>query len=111
MRKPAFGVCDEGRLKPACTATEARLRFEISDIETRGIILSRQRTTAPLLFAYCINRFSHDVAHMFCLSRVHIFSKQAETVQIMTGLNENKTKPEHMILFYFHTFSALVTQE
>ena len=49
----------------------------MSDIETRGIILSRQRTTkalfsvrgcagcsAPLLFAYGINRFSHVVAYM-----------------------------------------------
>ena len=73
-RKPIFGVCDEGKLKPAYAATEARL--ESSDIETRSIILSRQRTTkvlsslrgcagwsAPLLFAYWINRFSHDVAH------------------------------------------------
>ena len=46
-------------------------------IETRGITLSRQPTTkalirlrgcadssAPLLVAYGINRFSHDVAHM-----------------------------------------------
>ena len=49
--------------------------FEISDKETRDIILSRQRTTkvlislrgcagrsAPLLFAYGKNRFSHDEA-------------------------------------------------
>ena len=47
------------------------------DIETRGIILSGQRRTkalislrgcagwsAPLLFAYGINRFSHDLAHI-----------------------------------------------
>ena len=71
--KPVFGVCDRGRLKPAWAATE----LEISDIETRGIILSRQWTTkvlirlrgcagwsASLLFAYGINRFSHDVAHI-----------------------------------------------
>ena len=47
--------------------------LEISDIETRGIILSRQRTTkalicagwsAPLLFAYGKNRFSHDVTRI-----------------------------------------------
>ena len=51
--------------------------LEISDIETRGIILSRQRTTkvlvrlrecaggsAPLLFAHCINRFINGVAQM-----------------------------------------------
>ena len=50
--------------------------LEISAKASRGIILSRWRTTkvlirlcictgwsAPLLFAYGINRFSHDVAH------------------------------------------------
>ena len=84
-RKSVFGVCDQVRLKLACTATEARWRLEISDIETRGTILSRQRIIAnnkgadqtvptcrlictyqpaPLLFAYGINRFSHDVDHM-----------------------------------------------
>ena len=44
-RKPVFGVSDQVRLKPARSATEARQRLEISDIETRGIILYRQRTT------------------------------------------------------------------
>ena len=76
-RKPVFGVC-QVRHKQNCTATEARWRLEISDIETRDIILSRQWTTkvlirlgrcagwsAPLFFPYGINRFSHDVAHMF----------------------------------------------
>ena len=69
-RKPIFGVCDQGRLKSACAATKARQRLEISDIETKGIILSRQWTTkalirlrrcagwsAPLLFAYGITGF------------------------------------------------------
>ena len=28
-RKPVFGVCDQVRLKPACSATEASLRLEI----------------------------------------------------------------------------------
>ena len=45
MRKPVFGVCDQVRHKLACAAKEARQRLEISDIETRGIILTRQRTT------------------------------------------------------------------
>ena len=75
-RKPVFGVCDQGRLKLAYAAAEARQRLEISDIETRGIILSSQRTTkalirlcgctgrsAPLLLASGKNRFSHDEAH------------------------------------------------
>ena len=77
-RNPVFGVCDQGRLKPACAATEARQRFEISDIETRGIILSRQWTTkalirlrgcagwsAPLLFAYGITGFSWSSSYVF----------------------------------------------
>ena len=76
-RKPVFGVCDQVRLKPACSATEASLSLDSSDIETRSIILSRLGTTkvlirlresagwsAPLLFAYGINRFSHDMAHI-----------------------------------------------
>ena len=75
-RKPVFWVFEQVRLKPACAGIEASYRFEISDIETRDIVLSRQRTTkvlirlrgcagwyAPLLFAYGENRFSHDVAH------------------------------------------------
>ena len=58
-RKPVFGVWDQVRFKPASW------RLEILNIETRGIILSRQWTTkglirrrgcagwsAPLLFAY-----------------------------------------------------------
>ena len=41
-RKPLFRVSDQGRLKPACSATETSQRLEISDIETRDIILSRK---------------------------------------------------------------------
>ena len=41
-RKPVFRVCDQGRLKSACAATEARQGLEILDVETRGIILFRQ---------------------------------------------------------------------
>ena len=42
MRKLVYGVCDQVRLKPACSATEASYRLEILDIETRDIRLSRQ---------------------------------------------------------------------
>ena len=48
-RKSVFWVCYQARLKLACAATEARQRLEISDIETRGIILSRQWTTKALI--------------------------------------------------------------
>ena len=76
-RKPVFGLSDLDRLKSVCAVTETGQRLENTGIETRGIILSMQRTTkalirlrgcagwsAPLLFAYGINRFSHDVAHL-----------------------------------------------
>ena len=44
-RKHVFGVSDQVSHKPACAATEVSWRLENSDIETRDIILSRQRTT------------------------------------------------------------------
>ena len=47
-RKPVFRVCDQVRNKPTCSATVTSYRLEISDIKTRGIILSRQRTTKML---------------------------------------------------------------
>ena len=47
--KPVFGVCDQVRLKPACSAEETRYRLEVSDIETEDNILSRHRTTRVLI--------------------------------------------------------------
>ena len=77
-RKPVFGVCDQVRHKPACAAIEAWYRLEISDIETGGIILSRQWKTKALRRLICAfvfriwqSRFSHDVAQ-FCLKRRRI---------------------------------------
>ena len=80
-RKPAFGVFDQVRLKPACSAAETSWRLEISDTENGYIILSRKWTTkvlirlhrcagwsAPLLFAHGINRFSHDEAQIISQS-------------------------------------------
>ena len=85
-----FGVFDQVRLKPVCAATETSYGLETSAIASSGIILSRQRTTkalirlrgcagwtAPLLFAYGINRFSRDVAESYLapsdLILVHVF--------------------------------------
>ena len=64
MRKPVFRVFHQVRLKPACAATEATYRFEISDIEARDVILSRQRTTKVLIRLRGYGRFCHDVAHI-----------------------------------------------
>ena len=40
MRKPVFGVSDQVRHKPGCTFTEDGERLEVSDIGSRGIVLS-----------------------------------------------------------------------
>ena len=37
VRKPVFGVSDQVRYKPGCTATEDGRKLEISDIGRRGI--------------------------------------------------------------------------
>ena len=47
-RKPVFGVFEHVRLKPVCSVKEASYNHEITNIETRGIKLSRQRTTKAL---------------------------------------------------------------
>ena len=98
-RKPIFEVCDQMRLKPACLATVTSYRLEISDIASRGITLSRQQTTkalirlrgcagwsAPLLFAYDINRFSHDVAHWLyvLITILHLYT--SKTLYVHTVL-------------------------
>ena len=76
-RKSVLEVCDQLRLKPACSADETGQGLQILAITSRDIILSRQWTTkmlirlrrcagwsAPLLFTYGINRFSHDMAQV-----------------------------------------------
>ena len=40
VRKPVFGVSDQVRHKPGCTATEDGYRLEISDLGRKGIVLS-----------------------------------------------------------------------
>ena len=40
LRKPVFGVSDQVRHKPGCTATEDGEKLEISDLGSRGIVLS-----------------------------------------------------------------------
>ena len=44
-RKPVFRVSDQGRLKLQCSSIETSYSLEILDIASRGIILSKQRTT------------------------------------------------------------------
>ena len=42
MRKRIFGVCDQVRLKPACSADETSKSLQILDIAYIDIILSRK---------------------------------------------------------------------
>ena len=74
-RKPVLGVCDQYRLKPAFSATEAGKSHGFAGVATIDIILSRQRITEMLirlrrwsgwfsLFAHGMNSFSHDVAQI-----------------------------------------------
>ena len=66
-----------GKTQTGCSTTQMSESHDIADKETRHIILSRQRTTkalirlrgcadwsAPLLFAYGLNRFSRDVTQL-----------------------------------------------
>ena len=43
VRKPVFGVSDQVRHKPGCTAKEDGYGLKISDLESRGIVLSKYR--------------------------------------------------------------------
>ena len=47
--KAVFRVCDQVRLKPACSATETSYSLEILDLASIYIILSKQRTTKALI--------------------------------------------------------------
>ena len=85
LRKPVFGVADQVRHKPVCTATEDGERLEISDLESRGIVESMYiaktkaliswAVTAQLIcsfvFAYAKSRFSHNEAEL-CVFAVDI---------------------------------------
>ena len=83
-RKPVFLVFDQVRLKPACATTEASWSLESLVLASIFIILSRQRKTkalirlrgcagwsAPLLFAYDINTFSHEFAHILLQCKIN----------------------------------------
>ena len=83
---------------------------ENSDIETRDIILSRQRKikalirlhgcagwSAPLLFAYGLNGFSHDVAHLLQFSWFRT-GGQADRFGIVTQYTVGKTLSSPLLL-------------
>ena len=69
-RENLFGVFDQVKLKPVCSAKEANW--------TRGCT----GWSMPSVFTYGINRFSHDLAHMVLLLilPVHVISDKDGTV-------------------------------
>ena len=75
VRKLVFGVSNQIRHKPGCTATEDGLRLEISELESRGIVLSKwrkqRRWSASLLpWSWSASLFSHMQKLGFLSSRL-----------------------------------------
>ena len=72
MRKLVFGVSNLVRHKPGCTVTEDDERLEISDLVSRGTVLSvkqkkgghREADLCLFVFVYAKSRFSHDGAQV-----------------------------------------------
>ena len=78
LRKSGFGVSDQVRHKPGATATEDGQGLEISDLGSRGVVLSIRiaktkaliscTVTAQLncvfVFANTKSRFSHNEAQI-----------------------------------------------
>ena len=81
--------------------------LEISDIETRDITLSMQQTTkvlcrsagwyAPLLFAYGINKFSHDMAQLSYASGLLLSYFYALNLSIIMILSFWTQRPEWVV--------------
>ena len=59
--KPIFGVCDQLRLKPACSATETSLGLEISAIASTGIVLFKITKEQQKRLSYCADAHADPV--------------------------------------------------
>ena len=106
------GVCDQVRLKLACSTTEASIRLEILVTETRDITLSRQRTTKALtdcadaqvdLHLCC----SHMTWHVFSLPGSYIVWHWA--CLMLSGLifMSHDSFYKHFVHVYVTLFSLL----
>ena len=67
-RKPVFGVCDQVRLKPACSATETSKSLEMLDLENRNMILSNRNNKGADQTVW--------MHRLICSFVVHIWHKQ-----------------------------------
>ena len=80
LRKPVFGVSDQVRHKPGCTATEDCYLLEISDLGSRGIVLSVQRkqrrwSASRLPRSWSASLFSHMQKAGFLTTRLISFPR------------------------------------
>ena len=60
MGKPVSGISEQVRQKPFCKATEDSYMLEISDLGSRGIVLSN----GAFVFVYVKSRFSYAAAKL-----------------------------------------------
>ena len=68
--KPVFGVSDQVRHKPSCATTENGKRFEILDLDRRGIVLYSENKGADKLRAYR----TADLRLCFRICKKQVFS-------------------------------------
>ena len=78
VRKPVFGVSDQVRHKPGCAATGDGLSFEISDLWSRGIVLSMLRkqwrwSAAQILCSWSASLFLHMQKAGFLTTRLKCY--------------------------------------
>ena len=105
------GVCDQVRLKQVCSATEASWSLEILVLASVGIRLSKQRTTKalirlcgyagwsePLLFAYGINSFFHDLAQFCKNNKTYkiMWAPSWENLFLPYANNKGADQPAHL---------------
>ena len=70
-RKPVFGIFDQVRLKPSCSALEMSESCEIANKETRDIILSRQWTTKELIRLHGCASWAKTGFLRMCVDQMH----------------------------------------
>ena len=78
MRKPVFGVSDQVQHKPGCTGTEDGQSLEISDLGSRGIILScSENKGADQLRGYR----EADLRLCFRICKKPVFSRRGSNIK------------------------------
>ena len=70
-----FELSDLVRHKPGCTAIEDGLRLEISDLDSRGIVLSKYLVAkTKALISFAVTFREADLRLCFCICKKFVFS-------------------------------------